>query len=267
MSNVLERWLALPSLPGILRTVYVDVDGCLTAGEGRPLDLDVLAEVARMNERSLTDPLVPTVTLCTGRPEPYVELFLQAIGGFFPAIAEHGGIACFPADYHFELHPLLASSGGEFEQVRARMLQLVVGEGVGFLQPGKETMFTLYPNPSVSLAELAAAAQSAVGSCADLFDVEVGRTGVEVRRRGVNKGAGIAWLAEITGVPLSCMAGIGDSDSDLFFLNLVGFAAAPDSAVQSVKASVAYVSKGADARGTLEALQHIQARNRAIARR
>jgi hydroxymethylpyrimidine pyrophosphatase-like HAD family hydrolase len=264
MDDRFQRWLSLFPPPGTIRVVFVDVDGCLTAGEGRPLDFDVLAAVARINEQAPHDPLVPAVTLCTGRPTPYVEVLLQSIAGFFPALAEHGGIACYPVDYRFERHPLLAGLDAELEAVRARIQSRVVGQGAGFLQPGKETMFTLYPNSGVSIDSLADQTRAAVDGVTARFDVEAGRTGVEVRRRGVDKGSGLAWLAERTGVALSQVGGIGDSDSDLTFLERVAFTAAPGSAVPGVRAAVGYVAPSPDARGTLEALQYIEARNRAM---
>jgi hydroxymethylpyrimidine pyrophosphatase-like HAD family hydrolase len=131
MNDLIRAWRALPAPVGALRAVLVDVDGCLTAGEGRPLDLDALATCAAINERALRDPLTPAITLCTGRPAPYVEVLLQAIGGFLPALAEHGGMLFSPTDYRFERHPLIASVGETLDGVRASINASLVRPGLG----------------------------------------------------------------------------------------------------------------------------------------
>ena len=90
-------------------------------------------------------------------------------------------------------------------------------------------------------------------------------TCIEIRRRGVDKGSGARWLAERIDLPLSALAGIGDSDSDLAFLALVGFPAAPANAIELVRERVAYVASQPDARGLLEIVARIEAHNRALA--
>jgi hydroxymethylpyrimidine pyrophosphatase-like HAD family hydrolase len=265
MNDLIRAWRALPAPAGVLRAVLVDVDGCLTAGEGRPLDLDALAVCAAINRRALCDPLTPAITLCTGRPAPYVEVLLQAIGGFLPALAEHGGMLLSPADYHFEHHPLLASIGETLGAVRAAAGASLVQSGLGFLQPGKETMLTFYPALGVAFGTALATAQATLAPYDDLFAAEHNRTCIEIRRRGVDKGSGVQWLAERIDLPLSAFAGIGDSDSDLAFLMLVGFPAAPANAIELVREQAAYVALQPDARGVLEIVEQIEARNRVLA--
>lgn len=73
-----------------IKLLAVDVDGCLTPGEGQAADLAVLAEIQQINERAKSDPDTPTVTLCTGRQQPFVDLMAQMIGAHKPAIFENG---------------------------------------------------------------------------------------------------------------------------------------------------------------------------------
>jgi len=265
MNDLIRAWRALPAPMGALRAVLVDVDGCLTAGEGRPLDLDALAACAAINRRALRDPLTPAITLCTGRPAPYVEVLLQAIGGFLPALAEHGGMLLSPTDYRFERHPLIASVGETLDDVRASINASLVRPGLGFVQPGKETMLTVYVAPGVTFDAALAVAQATLAPYDDLFAAEHNRTCIEIRRRGVDKGSGAQWLAERIDLPLGALAGIGDSDSDLAFLMLVGFPAAPANAIELVRERAAYVAVQPEARGVLEIVEQIEARNRALA--
>jgi hydroxymethylpyrimidine pyrophosphatase-like HAD family hydrolase len=78
---------------------------------------------------------------------------------------------------------------------------------------------------------------------------------VNVIPRGVDKGTGVRWLSEETGVSLSQIGGVGDSASDLKFLTLVGFAAAPSNAAPEVKERVHYVSPFEDGEGLVDILE------------
>jgi HAD superfamily hydrolase (TIGR01484 family) len=262
MNDAIDAWRALPTPADIIRVILVDVDGCLTAGEGQPLDLDVLAACGEINRRARHDPLVPAITLCTGRPAPYVEVLLQAIAGFLPAIAEHGGLLLSPIDYHLERHPLLAGTAEHYEAVRATILKQMVWTGLGFIQPGKETMLTFYPAPGVTFDTALAIARSAILPFDGLFAAEFNRTCIEIRRRGVDKGSATEWLAGLLDLPLASFAGIGDSDADLAFLSVVGWPTAPANAIATVRARAAYVASLPDARGVLEIVTRIEARHR-----
>ena len=73
-----------------IRLIVFDIDGVLTAGETAPLDFDLMMYLSAMNRAAREDPSRPAVTLCTGRPAPFVEAFAQAINGHLPAIFENG---------------------------------------------------------------------------------------------------------------------------------------------------------------------------------
>jgi hydroxymethylpyrimidine pyrophosphatase-like HAD family hydrolase len=265
MNDMISAWRACLAPDGVIRVVLADVDGCLTAGEGQPLDLDALAACAEINRRARSDPLTPAITLCTGRPAPYVEVLLQAIAGFLPALAEHGGLLLSPLDYHLERHPLLAGANETLEAVRAAILRQLVWPGLGFVQPGKETMLTFYPAQNVTFDAALTAARGAIAPFDDLFAAEFNRTCIEVRRRRVDKGSATEWLAGLLDLPLTAFAGIGDSDADLAFLSLVGWPTAPANAIDAVRASAAYVASLPNARGVLEIVAQVEARNRALA--
>ena len=69
----------------MIRLLVVDVDGVLSLGEATPLDGTVLQRLAAINDRARHDPTRLALTLCTGRPAPYVEVLMQVIHGFYPA--------------------------------------------------------------------------------------------------------------------------------------------------------------------------------------
>ena len=78
---------------------------------------------------------------------------------------------------------------------------------------------------------------------------------MDVTPTGINKGQGVRWLSEETGISLAHMWGIGDSTSDLKFLELVGRSAAPANAAAEVQAAVGYVSPYRDGDGVVDILR------------
>jgi hydroxymethylpyrimidine pyrophosphatase-like HAD family hydrolase len=261
-------WLALSEQapPESIRLVLCDVDGVITRGEGQPAELFVLERLIAINRLALEDPLMPAVTLCTGRQAPYVELMAQMTGTFLPCIFEHGAGLFFPSAFRFSFHPRL---GVEYAQRVARLRQALeeplLRPGRAFVQPGKEATVTLYPLDDASLDELMAAASAAI---ADLeppgFTVARNVLGVELRPLGIDKGSGAHWLSKTLTVPPERMAGVGDSDPDIVFLEQLGTSAAPANATPAVQATVAYTARAAYGEGLLEILSRLERYNREL---
>ena len=100
-----------------IQLVVFDIDGVLTEGETKALDLELLGDLARLNRQSRDDPAYPAVTLCSGRPAQYVELMLQAIDGYLPGIFENGAGLYVPETYRFLPNPALPSDGNPIPAV------------------------------------------------------------------------------------------------------------------------------------------------------
>ena len=245
-----------------LRLIVIDVDGCLTPGEGQPWDFEALKYIAELNrqarvETSLNDaPTVPAVTLCTGRQEPYVEVLMQAIDAHMPAIYENGGGLYFPHTYRFVENPCITIEVKKaLAQVKEALRREVVEQGLGYFQPGKEVSLTLYPTDGVSVSQLYHTIAEVLSAQEALYAAEEAATCVNVIPVGVDKGMGVRWLSEETGISLEDMGGIGDSASDLKFLRLVGLSAAPANASSAVKTEVDYVSPYQDGAGVVDILR------------
>ncbi len=242
------------------RLIVTDIDGCLTAGEGQPLLYPLFQTLTDLNRRARRGEAVPAVTLCTGRPTAYVEGVMQAIDGFLPAVCEHGAMLYVPEGHRFLRHSALDEAARTaLAEIKAMLEREVVEAGLGYLQPGKETSLTLFPVGPIGttsleplhnrLAELVART-GAPYAVIDTFSC------VNLVPRGLNKGQGVRWLAEMIDVPLAQMAGIGDSDSDLAFLQLVSTSAAPINATPTVRQAVDYVSPCSNGEGFLDILFH-----------
>jgi hydroxymethylpyrimidine pyrophosphatase-like HAD family hydrolase len=263
------EWLALgaPLPPKTLRLVLADVDGVITRGEGQPIDLVVLERLAAINAAARRDPCIPAITLCTGRQAPYVELMAQLVGAFLPCIFEHGAGLFFPTTFLYEFDPRLGPDyAARLAKLRAALDEPLIQAGRAFVQPGKEATMTLYPQGALgqtSVDDLTELVESVVARVAPEFGVARNVHGVEVRPRGIDKGSGARRIAELLEVPLQTLAGVGDSDPDLAFLdNCVGFSAAPSNATPTVRQHVMYVANMSFGDGLLEIVALVEQRNR-----
>jgi hydroxymethylpyrimidine pyrophosphatase-like HAD family hydrolase len=82
-------------------------------------------------------------------------------------------------------------------------------------------------------------------------------TCINVLVRGVDKAEGVRWLSRETGIPLGDMAGVGDSESDVKFMQLLRWSGAPANAHASVKQLAHYTSPYDDGPGLVDILARV----------
>jgi HAD superfamily hydrolase (TIGR01484 family) len=243
-------------LPDNIQLLVFDIDGVLTDGEAKPLDLPLLAQLANMNQAARRRSHLPSVTLCTGRPAPYVEMMLQAIDGHLPAIFENGAGLYIPDGYRFLPHPELLGAESRMQTVRARLESNLVQTGAAYFQPGKEYSLTLFADNPGDTDKLFEQAALALGSLRPAVDLVYSSSCLNVLPHGIHKGKGVQFLAAQLGIHPADMLGVGDSDVDTQFLALVGHSAAPANANPQVKEIVQYVAPRATSDGVRDILAH-----------
>lgn len=242
----------------MIRLIVADVDGVLWSGEAAPFDFTVLQRLAEANDRARHDAQYPAITLCTGRPVPYVEVLMQVIHGFYPAIYEHGAGLYVPEPYGFKTHPALTPGmQAQLMERHATLHNALVATNLAYFQPGKLASFSLFACAGVTLHEVARTAACLARRWGDAFLVEAGATCVNVMVRGLDKAEGVRWLARETGIPLQAMAGVGDATGDIAFMQLVGWSAAPANAHAAVKQMAHYTSPYEDGQGLIDILTQI----------
>lgn len=238
--------------------IVLDIDGVVTDGEAASLDLSFLARLATINAAAREDGRNPAVTLCTGRPAPYLEVMLQAIDGRLPGVFENGAGLYLPQEYEFLAHPLLASNGSRMAAVRQKLEAGLVEPGRAFIQPGKIHTLTLFAQEPTRTDQLRQLAAHALGTLADQVELVYSTSCLNILPRGIDKGKGIEFLASKTGIAPEAMLGVGDSDVDLPFLSLVGRSAAPANACAAVKSTVDYVSPHRTSQGVMDILRRFE---------
>ena len=176
-------------------------------------------------------------------------------GVFLPCIFEHGAGLYVPDAFQFVFADALGSDyAARLAAMRAALEPAVLRPGRAFVQPGKEATLTLYPLPGTDPDALFRLVSPIVRTHAG-WEVERNVAHLEVRPRGIDKGAGLRRLADLLGLPLTAIAGVGDSDPDLSFLSLVGFSAAPANATPAVREAVDYVAPRRFGDGLLDVIE------------
>jgi HAD superfamily hydrolase (TIGR01484 family) len=248
-----------------IRLIVADIDGCLTTGYGEAFDLEIFQQLQRINRQSQSESHIPAITFCTGRPQPYVEAIIQLCGTPLPVVCESGGVFYSMQGRRLEIHPRFDRAT---QDALARLTHAAEDQLVGHLpvviEPGKITQLTLIPMAPLTVEEILPTAQQILQTSNGLYTIDHTSICINFSPRMINKGVGLRWLAEKTGISPEEMAGIGDSTSDRTFLELVGTAGAVRNAVEPVKQIAHYVSPYAYARGVLDFIEFCIAQNRQL---
>lgn len=238
-----------------LRLIVFDIDGVLADGEAQPWDLALMAELAALNRAARQDASRPAVTLCSGRPAPYVDAMLQAIDGHLPAVFESGAGLYDPAGYCFLPNPSLGS-GSKLRQAKQRLIQKLVRPGHATIQPGKEYSLSLFPTERTALETLEPLAREALGPLAERIDLVYSASCLNVMPAGIDKAGGLCFLAQVAGIPLAAMLAVGDSPVDGPMLTVAGYSAAPANASPYIQRLAQFVAPSPAAQGVREILAH-----------
>ncbi len=244
--------------------IVADIDGCLSGGSGAHFDHELIRRLSWANDASHKEITVPSVTLCTGRPQPYVECLLQVIGGYRPGLCESGSVFFDPQTHSILTHPDFGREEADALSKLRHQVERRLGRATVNAEPGKVTHITLIIQPPDTPEALYDEAFEIVSEFGEMFYLEMSRMCIHFLFRNIHKGVGLHWLSEKTGIPLEQMAGIGDAVPDLPFLKRVGFAYAPANAHPEVKAACHGVSALNDVGAAMELLDMTVAHNRRL---
>ena len=241
-----------------IELVILDIDGCIFPKDTKETDLSVLYILNRYNYLSQLISNLPPITLCSGRPQPYVDLLLKLIRGYVPALFEWGGGMYIPSTYNFIYSNIFTSEIRNCKQAIQSILQVELVEKHNVtLQPGKEVTITLYPPPQMSIQDLSSQVITLLKSInlAKQYIIHVTKNRIDLLPQGLDKGVGVRWLSKVIDTDTSKMLGIGDDNTDLNFLASVGISGCPRNATDDVKQLVNYVSPFENSKGVLDILE------------
>lgn len=241
-----------------VKWIIADLDGCITAEESAAWDLEPLARLAESSrEASAGRGTHAPLTICTGRPQPYVEVLMKILDIRAPAICENGAVL-------YTLHDNRAWYGpGVTEEkilgmraVRAYLEADVLPAHPGvLLQFGKEAQISVFSEQPDRLAP--------VRRCVEEFVARAGGPDLcltasyyylNVSLAGVDKGNALRALMRELHVTRDEVAGIGDTEGDFPLREAVGFFACPANARPALKQTADYVSPYPLTEGVLDIL-------------
>jgi hydroxymethylpyrimidine pyrophosphatase-like HAD family hydrolase len=220
----------------MIRLFVLDIDGCLSYPFRSPIWPD-LGKIRDLNNLSRSDSSIPPITICSGRPLPYVEAVAQWLDVGYPVLFESGAGIYTVRNNELKWHPVVTDDALKQNRELAEFVDKeVIPRYPGmFREFSKFTDVGMVSAKEVDIQHACEQIISHVDGNYPGFEVHHTEVSVNVILRNCNKGEGLRFLSEITSIPLSEMAYIGDSSGDITALKLVGRAFAPSNATIGVK--------------------------------
>lgn len=250
----------------MIKLFVLDIDGCVTMPFEVP-DWDALAEIRLLNDRSRTDPTVPPVTICSGRPQPYVEAVGQWLGAYKPLIFESGGGMFDPVNVrlHWPDH-LDGKRETEIAEIRnwvdAQIISKYKGSAIEFT---KRTDVGIIHTDEAIIIEMYEKVNAYIRKLHPDFEVHRTEISINVIMSRSNKGSGLRWLSEVCKLETKQMAYIGDSSGDIPALELAGMKFTPANGIAVMDTLEGLIRTEAEASwGVVEAYKAIIQTNKIL---
>jgi len=219
----------------MIKLFITDLDGCLTKPFHTP-DRDHLSEIRKLNAQSREDDAVPPISICSGRPLPYVEAVAQWLDIRVPVVFENAGLYEL-STYNIEVAPVFDERAKEeVADLKSWLRSEIIPR-----YPGMELEFFKLMDAGlihVDKAVIDDAFPRIVDHISDAFErFEAHKTDISINiiLKENNKRDGIKMLCKSLDIEPSEVAYIGDSSGDIPGLQLVGHAFAPKNAISPVK--------------------------------
>ncbi|TDA41764.1 MAG: hypothetical protein DSO07_02840 [Thermoproteota archaeon] len=236
-----------------IELVFIDIDGCLTIDKGRA-DIDAIKDLKNLNRRSKESRLYPKITLVSGRPQPYVEAFVQLLEVQVPSICENGGIIYDPVKDISFINPSISKEALD----ELRKLKTFFEENLPNLFPGakmelgKEVSISLNPPKGVDISLFYEKVKKEVEDRARHLYITRSKSAVDILPAGISKLSALIFVVKNMGLSLDKVCGIGDSINDIELLKNVGFPAVPANSEDEVKKIALYISPYENGRGVVD---------------
>lgn len=240
--------------------VICDIDGCLSPEGHAPMAGELLVRIAEHNRLASSNRDRPIVTLCSGRPQPFVEAMCRLIhNDRLPCVAEMGVWLFDPTSNANIIDPAITPEHlSKIDEAR-RWAQSELGPRGVTIQPGKTASVSLYHEDTASLKSLMPMLETTFRVCNWPLRVSDTWLYVNCDLAFVSKKTGIDRLIERTGLDPTRLAGIGDTMSDAAIRESVAWFGCPANAADELKPLADRVAERREAEGVLELLEELSA--------
>lgn len=246
------------------KIILSDIDGCISPEESIPWNTELFNRfAARCREAAQGTGTLAPITLCTGRPQPYVEVLLKILDIRLPAICESGAVLYALHDNRSRFAPEIQP-----EQIRGlHALREFILEDIFpdyphlVYQFGKEAQMSLFTEKPEFFPEITRRVAAHAATIPGLeLNIAPSHYYLNIDIKGVTKGSAIRLLLDDLGIDRAEAAGIGDTMGDWSIREAVGFFACPANAVPRLREAADYVSPYRDIEGVLDILERPEMR-------
>lgn len=219
----------------MIKLFISDIDGCISTPFEAP-DWELLSQIRRLNEQSKHDMAVPSLSICSGRPFPYVEAVAQWLGIDNHVVFESAGI------YELSTNNVrfLPAFDDQAEQHVRELKQWLRKEIVPqhsdlIIEFTKRMDAGIIHLDTTVIDDIFPQVVDFVSKHYPKFEVHRTDVSINIILAENNKQNGIQNLCRILGLEPAEVAYIGDSSGDIPGLKIVGRAFAPLNAADDVK--------------------------------
>lgn len=242
-----------------VKLVLADIDGCISPEESRAWDGCAFEEFARVSRAAAAgNSRMAPVTLCTGRPQPYVEALMKILDIRYPAICEGGAVFYSLHDNRSYFAPGISREMVQgLQRLRSAIIETLFPRYPQLVyQFGKEAQISLYSEDPRCFPEIIPQVHRLAVSIPGLqISVSPSHYYLNIDLAGVSKGLAIKRLLEQLSLTGDEAAGIGDTAGDISIRENVSFFACPANAVPIIRERADYVSPYPDIQGVLDILR------------
>ncbi len=241
-----------------LDAIICDIDGCLGPESTDPMDISGLEWIRKWNLSAQSEGL-PRLTLCSGRPLPFVEALCRVIcNTTLPAICENGVWLFDPASNGFWRDPAITAADIHAVHAATEWIEADFGPRGVVIQPGKAASMSLW-HPEVNvLKRMVPVLQDRFARERWAFRVSMTVAWINCDLSHISKATGLRRFVERTGLHKERMIGIGDSASDLVMKEHVRAFACPANATAEVREASDVISREHEINGVCEILSMIR---------
>lgn len=247
----------------MIKLFITDLDGCVAHPFLSP-DWEALSRIKSLNIESKNNELIPPLTICSGRPFPYVEAVGQWLDVEHPMLFESGGGIYDIKTNEITWNPHFNDDARKaVDEIKDWMEKTLIRNYKGtYPEFAKYTDAGLVNPDSSKIALMHEEVLNHVSGSYPMFEVHATDVSVNIILKKANKGQGIRFLCEKLGLDLQEVAYIGDSSGDIPGLQIVGRSFAPGNAKHFVKEEADIVTENITTEGVLEAYEYLIRNNR-----
>lgn len=246
----------------MIKLFVTDLDGCISYPFRTP-DWEAIQAIRELNIASRTQPEIPPLSICTGRPHPYAEAVAQWLDIRLPFVFESAGL------YHWEGNRVVTALPDTSEALQPiRDMKVWLSREITPMFPSANIEFSKLMDAGIvspdieDIKKIIPIVREKVESDFPLLEIHTTDVSVNILMPGNNKYQGMKLLADSQNITLDDIAYIGDTGGDIPALEAVHMAFAPSNATRGVK-NLAINLEQNTTRAVLEAYNRIIAHNRA----